>query len=59
MQVKGDGYAVASTSDLTLHSGSQVAGSYTEAAEILERLMAQDPSLRGKVQIVSEHELVV
>jgi hypothetical protein len=58
VQLKREGYAVASTSDLTLHSGSQVAGSYTEASEILDRLVAQDPSLRGKVQIVAEHELV-
>lgn len=57
VQLKGDGFAVASTGDLTLHSGSQVSGSYTEASEILDRLVSQDPSLRGKVQVVAEHEL--
>lgn len=57
VQIKGEGYAIASTSDMTQYQGSKVAGSYTEAADALAQLIAKDPSLRGKVQIVAEHEL--
>jgi len=57
VQIKGEGFAIASTSDMKQHQGSTVAGSYTEAADAMNQLLKQDPSLRGKVQIVSEHEL--
>lgn len=59
VRLKGRGYAVASTSDMTLHPGSQVTGSYSEAFDVLEQILAQSPSLRGKVQIIAEHELTV
>ncbi len=57
VQLKENGYAIASTSDMKLHQSSQVVSSYTEASHILEQLVLQDASLRGKVQIIAEHEL--
>lgn len=56
VQVKGDGYAIVSIRDMKLHHNSKVAGSYTEAADSLAQLIAEDPSLRAKVQIVAEYE---
>jgi hypothetical protein len=52
-----DGYAVASVSDLKPYHDVRMAGSYTEAAQMLDRLVKQQPSLKGKVQVVSEYEL--
>lgn len=56
-EIKEQGFAIASTSDMTPHQGCQIAGSYTEAADAMAQLLAEQPSLRGKLQIVSEHEL--
>lgn len=57
VQIKGEGFAIASTSDMKQHAGSNIVGSYTEAADALAQLVAKNPSLRGKIQIVVEHEL--
>ena len=56
-EIKEQGFAIASTSDMTAYQDSQIAGRYTEAADAMAQLLAEQPSLRGKVQIVSEHEL--
>jgi hypothetical protein len=52
-----DGYVVATTSDLKQYGESAAASSYTEAAQHLDELVRNDPSLKGKVQVVLEHEL--
>ena len=57
IQMQEDGYAVATTNDLKVYGNSSASGSYTEASQLLDQLVAKDPSLRGKVQIVAEHEL--
>lgn len=51
------GYAVVNTSDLSLHASDMVAATSTEAYMLHDQLLAGDPSLRGKVMVVSNHEL--
>jgi hypothetical protein len=55
--LKGDRYTVANTSDLKIYQDGLSAGSFTEAAQMLDQLVRQQPSLKGKVQVVSEYEL--
>jgi len=55
--VQEDGYAIANTSDLKLYQDTLLAGSYTEASDLLNGLVLKDPSIRGNVQIVSQQEL--
>jgi hypothetical protein len=50
-------YMVVNASDLTLHSAGLVAKTSTEAYAMQDQLVAVDPSLRGKVLVVSSHEL--
>lgn len=57
VRLKNDGYAVVGTSDLKLHPESLVTRSYAEAAQLLDRLVNNEPSLKGEVQVVSEHEI--
>ena len=57
VQVKGEGYAVASTDDLTLYPDTVVTRSHAEASQLLARLVSNNPALKGKAQVVSEHEL--
>jgi hypothetical protein len=50
-------YMVVNASDLSLHAGGLVAKTSTEAYALRDQLVAGDPSLRGKVLVVSSHEL--
>jgi hypothetical protein len=50
-------YALANTADMKLHGSGWVAGSYSEAQDLYNQLIAGQPSLQGQVQIVMEHEL--
>lgn len=50
-------YMVVNTSDLTLHSSGMTAKTSTEAYQLHDQLLAGDPSLKGKVMVVSSHEL--
>ncbi len=52
-----EGYAIATTRDLAPYGGAAVAGSYTEASQLLTGLLAKDPSLTGTLQVVATHEL--
>ncbi len=50
-------YAIANMSDLKLHGVDLQVGSYAEANAKLQELVAQDPALKKKIQIVGTHEL--
>jgi hypothetical protein len=50
-------YAIANTADMKLHSSSLVAGSYSEAQDLYNKLLSGQPALKGQVQIVLDHEL--
>jgi len=50
-------YAIANMSDLKLHGVDLQVGSYAEANAKLQELVAQDPALKKKIQIVGIHEL--
>jgi len=50
-------YAIANTSDLKLHDPSLLTGSYTQAVDKYNALLTSQPALKGKLQIVSAHEL--
>jgi hypothetical protein len=55
--VRGEGFAVVSTSTMTLHGKNAAATSYTEADQLLGQLIAQDPSLAGQIQVVAAYEV--
>ena len=50
-------YMVVNSSDLGLHAPDMVARTSTEAYQLYDQLVASDPSLKGKVMVVSSHEL--
>jgi hypothetical protein len=50
-------YMVANISDMKLHSSELVAVSYTEALQYYDQLIAKQPELKDKVQVLSEYEL--
>ena len=50
-------YAIAGTADMKLFDPSLVTGSYTQALDKYNTLLAAQPALKGKLQIVSAHEL--
>jgi hypothetical protein len=50
-------YAIAGTADMKLTAGTTVAGSFTEANDMYQKLLAGQPSLKGQVQIVFDYEL--
>jgi hypothetical protein len=50
-------YAIANTADLRIHDPALVTGSYTQALDKYNALLATQPALKGKLQIVSAHEL--
>ena len=50
-------YMVVNASDLSLHAPDMVAKTSTEAYQLHDQLVAADPSLKGKVLVVSSHEL--
>jgi hypothetical protein len=50
-------YMVVNSSNLALHAPNMVAKTSTEAYLMQDQLLASDPSLKGKVLVVSSHEL--
>ena len=50
-------FRVVNRSDLELHAPGLIAKSETEARQLYERLLTANPSLRGQVQVMSNHEL--
>jgi hypothetical protein len=50
-------FLVVNAADLSLHATGMVAKTSTEAYAMQAQLLAGDPSLRGKVLVVSSHEL--
>jgi hypothetical protein len=50
-------YMVVNASDLSLHAAGMVAKTSTEAYAMQSQILAADPSLQGKVLVVSSHEL--
>ncbi len=57
VQLKEEGFAIASTSDLKLHSTTATTGSYSEAAQLMQELIKKDPALKGTIQVISQQEL--
>jgi hypothetical protein len=57
LQLKEEGFTIASTSDLKLYSTATTSGSYAEAARLMQEMVSKDPLLKGKIQVVSRHEL--
>jgi len=55
--VEVPGYAVASTESMGLHGADLVFPSYAEAAAARAQLVAGDPKLTGKLQVLSSYEL--
>lgn len=50
-------FMVVNSGDLTLHAPGMVAKTSTEAYQLHDQLLAADPSLKGKVLVISSHEL--
>ncbi len=50
-------YLVVNSNDLALHSPNMVAKTSAEAYQLHDQLIANDPSLKGRVMVVSSHEL--
>lgn len=50
-------YMVVNVSDLALHQPELVAASQSEAYMMQETLISKNPSLKGSIQVISEHEL--
>lgn len=57
IELKQMEYLVVNQSDLGLHAPGLVAKSAMEAYQLYDQLLAASPSLRGKVQVMSSHEL--
>lgn len=57
VNVQQDQYVVANVSDMKMHSEGMVANSYAEAVEMYNTLTAKQPSLKNKVQILSQYEI--
>jgi len=57
IKVEPPKYAVVNAEDLSLYAQDMVAQTSTEAYLLHDRLVAGDPSLQGKVLVVSNHEL--
>jgi hypothetical protein len=51
------GYHVVNVSDLELHAPNMTAKTSAEAYQLHDQLIANDPSLKGRVMVVSSHEL--
>lgn len=52
-------YTIVRTDDLGLYSATDPATSKAEAESELDRLLRSNPALKGKVQVVSEYEVVI
>jgi len=50
-------FLVVNAGDLSVHAAGMMAKTSTEAYAMQDQLLAADPSLRGKVLVVSSHEL--
>ena len=50
-------FMVVNTSDLGLHAPELVAKTATEAYQLYDQLLTSNPSLSGKVQVLSSYEL--
>ncbi|WP_315820295.1 hypothetical protein [Paraflavitalea speifideaquila] len=50
-------FAVAGKSDMKLYGKDMVAGSYTEAVQLYNKLVKDNPALKDEVQVVSHYEL--
>lgn len=50
-------FAVANKSDMKLHKNGMQAGSYSEAVQMLNQLVKEQPGLKDQVQVVSNFEL--
>jgi hypothetical protein len=57
VMIEKEGYVIVSTADMQPFASASVAGSYTEASQQARELLAKEPALAGKVQIVSTYEL--
>lgn len=57
VEVSKPGYAVVNVSDMQMHGGTAVVTSETEAYQLHDTLVAQNPSLKGSIQVVSNFEL--
>lgn len=55
--VNKDEFVIANKSDMKIYDDGMVAGSYSEATEMYATLVAQQPELKNKVQILSQYEL--
>ncbi|HTE29599.1 MAG TPA: DUF6603 domain-containing protein [Chryseolinea sp.] len=55
--VREEQYVIANISDMKLHSSELVAASYTEALQYYHQLIARQPELKDKVQVLSDYEL--
>ena len=55
--VKEEQYVIANISDMKLHSSGLVAATYTEALQQYNQLIARQPELKDKLQVLSEYEL--
>ncbi len=54
---QSDDFVIATTSDMKAYAGGTAAGSYAEIRNRLNQLLDNNPSLKGELQIVAEHEL--
>jgi hypothetical protein len=55
--LKEEQYVIANISDMKIFSEELVAGSYTEALQHYNDLIAQKPELKDSVQVLAEYEL--
>ena len=57
LQLQSQGFAIVNTSDMKLYGATAATGSYTEAAQVMQEMITKEPALKGKIQVVSQHEL--
>jgi len=57
VELRKQEYSVVNVSDLELHGAGLVAGSEVEAYAMQDSLVQRNPSLKGKIQVVSNFEL--
>jgi hypothetical protein len=55
--VSKEQYVVANISDMTQHGAGMVTASYTEALQMINRLIAEKPDLIDQLQVISEYEV--
>ncbi len=57
INVSNPGYSVVNVSNMELHRSDLSAATEAQAYQMFNEIIAQDPSLRGKVQVVSQYEM--